>query len=77
MARRRLVGNCVTSRDMAARVTAWPAALHRRDARVFLGDRGRSYLARDKLVAIATYKVRVTHSLEDAEIKNTSVWTFR
>jgi predicted nicotinamide N-methyase len=44
---------------------------------VLIGDPGRSYLARNQLVAIATYEVPVTRDLEDCEIKRASVWRFR
>ena len=41
---------------------------------VVIGDPGRSYLPRDKLVSCASYEVPVTRDLEDAEIKNSQVW---
>ena len=40
-------------------------------------DPGRSYLPRDRLDILATYEVPVSRSLEDAEIKRSSVWRFR
>ena len=42
---------------------------------MLIGDPGRSYLPKDKLRKLAEYKVPVTRDLEDAEIKNTAVWT--
>lgn len=71
-----LAGDVSYERDMAESVTGWLEGLHRRGARVLIGDPGRSYLARSKLHAIAQYQVPVTRALEDAEIKNTSVWAF-
>ena len=53
------------------------AALAARGATVLVGDPGRSYLARERLEAIAEYRVPVTRALEDAEVKRTSVWRFR
>ncbi|KQP20236.1 methyltransferase [Methylobacterium sp. Leaf100] len=62
--------------DLAERVTAWLAGLHARGATVLVGDPGRSYLPRDRLERLATYAVPVSRSLEDAEIKQSSVWRF-
>jgi predicted nicotinamide N-methyase len=44
---------------------------------VLIGDPGRSYLAKDRLEALAEYRVPVTRSLEDADIKVSKVWRFR
>ena len=71
-----LAGDVSYERDMAARVTAWLATLHARGALTLIGDPGRSYLARDRLAALATYEVPVNRSLEDAGVKRTSVWGF-
>ena len=59
---------------MAERVIGWLAALSARGATVLIGDPGRSYLPRERLEVVATYEVPVTRSLEDAEIKHSSVW---
>lgn len=72
-----LAGDVSYERDMAGRVTAWLRRLAGRGALVLIGDPGRSYLARDLLEPVATYRVPVTRSLEDADIKQTSVWRFR
>ncbi|MDB5641604.1 MAG: nicotinamide N-methyase [Hyphomicrobiales bacterium] len=72
-----LAGDVSYERDMAARVTDWLDALRRRGATVLIGDPGRSYLAKDRLEALAEYRVPVTRSLEDAEIKVSKVWRFR
>ena len=72
-----LAGDVSYERDMAARVTDWLERLALRGARVFIGDPGRSYLARERLEAVAEYRVPVTRALEDAEIKKTHVWRFR
>ncbi len=39
-----------------------------------IGDPGRTYLPKDKLVQIASYAVPVSRELEDSEIKHTTVW---
>jgi predicted nicotinamide N-methyase len=72
-----LAGDICYERDLAARVVAWLEALARRGALVLVGDPGRSYLPRERLEALATYEVPVTRTLEDADIKRTSVWGFR
>jgi predicted nicotinamide N-methyase len=72
-----LAGDIHYEKDTAERVTAWLAGLHARGALVFVGDPGRSYLPRDRLEPLATYEIPVTRSLENAEVKRTSVWRFR
>jgi predicted nicotinamide N-methyase len=72
-----LAGDVSYERDMAARVTDWLDGLRQRGAIVFIGDPGRSYLAKDRLESVAEYRVPVTRSLEDAEIKVSKVWRFR
>lgn len=72
-----VAGDISYERDMAARLTGWLGDLSRRGATVLIGDPGRSYLARDRLEAVATYTVPVIRSLEDADVKQTSVWRFR
>ena len=71
-----LAGDVSYERDMAARVTEWLSGLARRGAIVRIGDPGRSYLARKRLVSIAEYRIAVSRSLEDTEIKRTGVWRF-
>lgn len=71
-----LAGDVSYERDMAAAATAWLERLARRGADVLIGDPGRSYLARDRLTSVATYAVPVLRSLEDADVKTTSVWRF-
>jgi len=72
-----LAGDVCYEKDLAQRVVLWLEGLSRRGATVLIGDPGRSYLPKDRLEALATYEVPVTRSLEDAEIKRTSVWRFR
>jgi predicted nicotinamide N-methyase len=70
-----LAGDIFYERDTAERAFAFLSAQAARGAMVLIGDPGRSYLPKDKLRMIAEYKVPVTRDLEDAEIKNTAVWT--
>jgi predicted nicotinamide N-methyase len=72
-----LAGDVSYERDMAARVTDWLDTLRQRGATVLIGDPGRSYLAKDRLDSLAEYRVPVTRSLEDTEIKVSKVWRFR
>ncbi|AWI88775.1 nicotinamide N-methylase [Methylobacterium sp. DM1] len=70
-----LAADIFYERDLAA-VGGWLGDLHRRGRTVLIGDPGRSYLPRERLVPVATYEVPVTRALEDAEIKRSSVWRF-
>jgi predicted nicotinamide N-methyase len=70
-----LAGDIFYERDTAGLAFAFLAAQAARGAMVLIGDPGRSYLPKDKLRKLAEYKVPVTRDLEDAEIKNTAVWT--
>jgi predicted nicotinamide N-methyase len=72
-----LAGDISYERDMAAAATGWLRRLSQRGALVLIGDPGRSYLARDLLLALETYEVPVNRSLEDADTKTASVWRFR
>ncbi|MBB5765228.1 methyltransferase [Methylorubrum rhodesianum] len=71
-----LAADIFYERDLAAAVGGWLGDLHGRGRTVLIGDPGRSYLPRERLVAVATYEVPVTRALEDAEIKRSSVWRF-
>lgn len=70
-------GDVCYERAMAQSVVAWLSTLQARGATVLIGDPGRSYLPKDRLETLATYQVPVTRSLEDAEIKQSSVWRLR
>jgi predicted nicotinamide N-methyase len=72
-----LAGDICYERDLAERVMAWLSGLSGRGATVLIGDPGRSYLPKDRLEAVASYQVPVTRSLEDSDIKQSSVWRFR
>lgn len=72
-----LAGDICYERDTALRVTTWLFQLAERGATVLIGDPGRSYLPKERLEPVASYEVPVTRSLEDSEVKRTSVWRFR
>ncbi len=69
-----LAGDICYERALAGRVIDWLTTLSARGAQVLIGDPGRSYLPKDRLVELASYQVPVTRALEDAEIKKSSVW---
>lgn len=70
-----LAGDIFYERDTAARALAFLVHQRDRGATVLIGDPGRSYLPRERLIELADYHVPVTRDLEDAEIKHTRVWT--
>jgi predicted nicotinamide N-methyase len=72
-----LAGDICYERDLAQRVTEWLLGLSRRGATVLIGDPGRSYLPEPRLDRLAAYEVPVTRTLEDSDIKRSSVWRFR
>ena len=72
-----LAGDISYQRDMAEAATDWLECLAWRGADVWIGDPGRSYLARDRLECVAEYSVPVIRALEDAEIKRSGVYRFR
>lgn len=67
-------GDVCYERTMAESVIGWLSGLVARGAEVLIGDPGRSYLPKERLQELATYEVPVTRSLEDAEIKKSTVW---
>jgi len=71
-----LAGDVFYDRGFAARLLPWFEALAARGARILIGDPGRSYLPRERLTALAEYRVAVSRALEDADVKHTVVWRF-
>lgn len=72
-----LAADVFYERDLGQAVGDWLAGLHATGRTVLIGDPGRAYLPRARLVPLASYEVPVTRDLEDAEIKKSCVWTFR
>ena len=70
-------GDVCYEKAMAQSVIAWLTQLSAGGTRVLIGDPGRSYLPKDKLEPLASYAVPVTRSLEDADIKNSTVWRLK
>jgi len=71
-----LAGDVFFDREMSAALVPWFATLAAAGVSVFVGDPGRAYLPRERLFPLASYEVPVTRTLEDAEVKRTSVWQF-
>lgn len=69
-----LVGDLFYERDTAARALAFLDRQMTVGTRILIGDPGRTYLPKHRLVRLAEYSVPVTRELEDMEIKRTSVW---
>ena len=72
-----LVGDLFYEKGIASRCYEWLLNAHERKIDVLIGDPGRSYLPKDKLVQVAEYSVPVSRDLEDMEIKKTAVWRLR
>jgi predicted nicotinamide N-methyase len=70
-----LVGDLFYEKHLAERVFAWLQQAQSNNTSILIGDPGRSYLPKDKLIKCTEYNVPVTRDLEDAEIKRTAVWT--
>ena len=71
-----LLGDVFYEKPMAERVAVWAAQALAAGTEVLVGDPGRSYLPKDRLAALAEYRVPTTLALEDAEVKRTIVWRF-
>jgi predicted nicotinamide N-methyase len=70
-----LAGDMFYERDTAELAWTFLAGHARLGATILIGDPGRFYLPKDRLLQLAEYRVPVTRELEDAEIKQTAVWT--
>lgn len=70
-------GDIFYQRDIAEQVLPFLEGAAARGVQVLIGDPGRTYLPREKLVSLATYAIPVSRELEDLEIKQTSVWRLR
>ncbi len=69
-----LVGDLFYEKTLAERLMSWLDVAARQGICVLIGDPGRTYLPKDRLVSCASYDVPVTRDLEDADIKNSQVW---
>jgi predicted nicotinamide N-methyase len=69
-----LVGDLFYERTTAERALSFLTRHAALGCRVLIGDPGRAYLPRDRLVRLCEYRIRVTRDLEDQEVKRTAVW---
>nr|WP_179791588.1 50S ribosomal protein L11 methyltransferase [Actinopolymorpha rutila] len=69
-----LAGDIFYERATAARMLPFLRRARAGGARVLVGDPGRTYLPPDGFVAVASYRMPVPVTLEDAEAKQTTVW---
>ncbi|MEZ5775249.1 MAG: methyltransferase [Hyphomicrobiaceae bacterium] len=69
-----LVGDIFYEKPLAERALRWLDRCRHAGLDILIGDPGRSYCPKDRLLAIATYSVPVTRELEDTELKRTTVW---
>ena len=72
-----LAADIFYERDTAGAVTAWLQRSAKRGANVLVGDPGRAYFDRSSFEPLAGYDVPVMRSLEDADVKSSSVWRLR
>ena len=72
-----LVGDLFYEKGVAERCLAWLTEAQAKGIDVLIGDPGRSYLPKGRLVKVAEYSVPVARDLEDAEIKRTAVWRLK
>jgi predicted nicotinamide N-methyase len=70
-----LAGDVCYEETMAGRMLEWLRLAARGGTRVLLGDPGRAYLPAG-LERLASYRVRTSRELEDAETKESAVFTF-
>ena len=69
-----LAGDCWYEENFAARITGWLQRSADAGINVLIGDPGRRYLVRDRLLELATYAVRSTTDLEDLGRTSASVY---
>ncbi len=69
-----LAGDIFYERGTAARMLPFLRRARAAGARVLVGDPGRTYLPPDGFAAVASYRMPVPVTLEDAEAKQTTVW---
>jgi predicted nicotinamide N-methyase len=72
-----LVADAFYEQELAAEVLRLAERSRDRGAAVLIGDFGRAYLPRARLVPLASYDVPGLRVLEDADVKHTTVWTLR
>jgi predicted nicotinamide N-methyase len=69
-----LVADAFYERNLAGKVTKLAERGHARGSAILVGDFGRAYLPRDRLVELASYDVPGQRMLEGSDIKRTAIW---
>ncbi len=69
-----LVADAFYEPGLADKVTKFAERGHARGTAVLVGDFGRAYLPRDRLMQLASYDVPGQHMLEGGDIKRTTIW---
>ena len=69
-----LVADAFYERELAGKVTKLAERGRARGAAVLVGDFGRAYLPRDRLIQLASYDVPGQRMLEGSDIKHTTIW---
>jgi predicted nicotinamide N-methyase len=69
-----LAGDIFYERGTAERAFNFLIARAANGARVLIGDPGRTYLPKERLVRLVEYRIPVTRQLEDSDTKKTAVW---
>ncbi len=72
-----LAADVFYQRDLAAMALRFLRAARRRGADVLAADPGRAFVPRESLTALATYQVPVLTVLEDAPVKEVTVYRLR
>lgn len=72
-----LAADIFYERELARRALAFLERAAAEGARVLVGDPKRSYLPGERFESVVTYTIAVHASLEDADVKRTSVWRLR
>jgi predicted nicotinamide N-methyase len=72
-----LAGDVFYDRQMMEKIVPWFERLAAAGADILIGDPGRSYLPKDRLIKLSEHEVPVTRALEDTEVKRTTVWRFK
>lgn len=72
-----LVADAFYERDLAGRVMTFLEQARGLGVTFLAGDFGRAFLPRDRLRPLATYDVPAMRTLEDSDIKRTTIWTPR
>ncbi len=70
-----LAGDVCYEETMAGRMLGWLRMAAQDGTRVLIGDPGRTYLE-PGLERLAAYRIRTSRELEDAEVKDSAVYTF-